>query len=64
MELNGGCNNLFTKMKMKKHLASFFIILLVLLIIVIIYFLYKRYHKKERYRTPNNLLQYPNFLTT
>jgi type VI protein secretion system component VasF len=63
-ELNGGCKIYKVITKMKRHLAPFLIILSVLLVIIILYFLGKCYHKKELYRTPNDLLQYPNFITT
>ncbi len=63
-ELNGICNNEFQLMKMKKHLAAFLIILFVLLIIVVIYFICKHFQTRQRYRTPTDLAQYPNFVTT
>lgn len=63
-ELIGGCSRKLLMMKMKKHIAPFLIILFVLFIILILYFLCKRHHQKEQYRTQNDLLQYPNFITT
>jgi len=64
-ESNGGeCHIELLKIKMTKHLVPFLIILSVLLIILMLYFLCKCYHRRERYRTPNDLLQYPSFVTT
>jgi uncharacterized membrane protein YukC len=64
IESNGGCQNKLVLIKMKKYLGSFLILLSVLILILIIYALYKRHQKTNRYRTPNDLIQYPNFLTT
>jgi hypothetical protein len=63
-ELNGGCNREYLSMKMKKYFGLFLIILFVFLFILILSFLCKHYFKKQRYRTSNDLLQYPNFITT
>lgn len=63
-ELLGGCGNKLIIIKMKRHITKFLLILSILLIILIFYFLYKCHQKKKQYRTPNDLLQYPNFITT
>jgi hypothetical protein len=64
MESDGGCDHKMGFIKMKKHIVLFLILLSVLIVILILYTVYKCYQKKNRYRTPNDLLQYPNFLTT
>jgi uncharacterized membrane protein YidH (DUF202 family) len=61
MESNGGCHR---STRMKKYLGLFLIFPAVLIVILIIFAAYRFYKKKEQYRTPNDLQQYPNFLTT
>jgi hypothetical protein len=63
-ELNGECNSELILMKMKKHLIPFLILISVLLIIIIICLICRHYRKQQQYRTPNDLIQYPNFITT
>jgi len=65
-ESNGGeCHIELLKIKMKKHFIPFLIILSFLLTILILYFLCKFYQKqREQYRTRDDLLQYPSFITT
>jgi hypothetical protein len=63
-ELNGECTRELILIKMKKHLAPFLICLGSLLIFLIIYLIIHHYRKQQRYRTPNDAIQYPNFITT
>ncbi|CAF1136483.1 unnamed protein product [Adineta ricciae] len=64
IESTGRCTkaNLYTKMK--RHVVPFSILLSSLLLIILVYLICKSYYKKKQYRTPNDLHQYPDFVTT
>lgn len=64
IESHGRCEHRLILMKMKKHLKTFFILLASLFLISSICLLRKYCRKKERFQTTNDLVQYPNFLTT